>query len=226
MSSTASCWRRSSPLVAAVVGLALSAAPGAVRAVDAPVSQDAGAGPVSGTDVDGPVSRESDAGVVTRGADEPLGAFAQRLLPPDTRLVTDPVEVELPPLGRIGVILFREEDSTVYTGWALVPEQGAARTFRKVVLPPPPFTDGLFGVEVKSVFAATVGSGPGRDLCVLYEWYRFGTGTEDGHDSEVYRWTGSAFERRAGVERAVAGLTTAGKVREKLKRWRPPATRR
>lgn len=161
---------------------------------------------------------------LTRGASESLAAFAGRVLPPASALAAAPVEVELPPLGRAAVVLFRPQEGPIksnYTGWVLVPEKGQPRAYRKVALPAMDLIDGLFEVEVKSVFAATVGAGPGRDLCVLYWYYRTGSGDDSGHGTEVYHWTGTAFERRDDAGNAVVGLTTAGKIREKLKGWRP-----
>jgi hypothetical protein len=89
-----------------------------------------------------------------RRSREALSAYVERLLPTGSELAGKAVELKLGTLGKVTVILFRpNEDATNYTGWVLVPEGPNGRASRKVVLPPLTVANGLFDIDVKSIFA-------------------------------------------------------------------------
>ena len=153
---------------------------------------------------------------LSRRQGESLSAFAQRSLPPQTELAAKPVEVSLPPLGKVAVVLARPQGSSSnYTGWVLVPSDRPG-AYRKEALPPMELAEGLFEVEVKSVFAAGGPGEPRRKLCVLYSYYRTGSGEEGGFATEVYGWSKGAFVRLPDVGESLTGLKNAQEVRARM----------
>jgi len=159
-------------------------------------------------------SRAAD---LSRHPHEPLVAFARRLLPAGMDFATKPVELKLSPLGKVAVVLFRPTDGTSnYTGWVLVPDPAAPDSYRKEVLPELALANGLFEVEVKSIFAADADAEPGQELCVIYSYYRSGSGEEGGYGTEVYQWAQNRFVRLDAAGDSVVGLRNAKQVRAKF----------
>lgn len=159
----------------------------------------------------------SHAAEISRHPQEPLVAFAKRLLPAGMEFATKPVELKLSPLGKVAVVLFRPTDgSSNYTGWVLVPEPAAPNSYRKEALPELALANGLFEVEVKSIFAADADADPGQELCVIYSYYRSGSGEEGGHATEVYKWARDHFIRLDAAGDSVVGLRNAKQVRAKF----------
>ncbi len=155
---------------------------------------------------------------IARRSGEALSAFAERNLPPQTELATKPVEVPFPPLGKVAVVLVRPAGSSSnYTGWVLAPTDRPG-AYRKEVLPPMELAEGLFEVEVQSVFTAEGGGEPSPKLCVLYSYYRTGSGEEGGHATEVYGWRAGAFVRFQELGETLNGLKNARQVRARLKK--------
>jgi len=154
---------------------------------------------------------------IIRRPGEALSAFAERSLPPQKELAAKPVEVSLPPLGKVAVVLMRPAGSSSnYAGWVLVPTGPGA--YRKEVLPPMELAEGLFEVEVQSVFTAEGGGEPSPKLCVLYSYYRTGSGEEGDHATEVYGWKAGAFARFPELGETLNGLKNARQVRARLKK--------
>ena len=152
-----------------------------------------------------------------RGAKEPIAAFGKRILPADTEPATKAVEMKLGSLGKVGVVLFRAQDSeSNYTGWVLVPDPAAPGSYRKEVLPPMVLANGLFEVNVKSIFGAEADADAGPELCVLYAYYRTGGGEAGDFASEVYKWSGDHFVRLEEASKLTVGLRDAGQVRARF----------
>ena len=153
---------------------------------------------------------------VVRQPNESVAAFAHRLLPPKWQLAADPVELELSPLGKVVVVLARPEGSASnYTGWVLAPEKDGS--YRKNGLPPLALAEGLFDVEPMSIFRAQTPAAATPVLCVLYSYYRTGSGEEGGYATEVYAWRTDAFASVPEVAQGLTGLKDAGSVRARLK---------
>lgn len=130
---------------------------------------------------------------------------------------TKPVELKLAPLGKVAVVLFRPTDgSSNYTGWVLVPDAAASDSYRKEALPELALANGLFEVEVKSIFAADADADPGQELCVIYSYYRSGSGEDGGYATEVYKWVRDQFVRLDAAGDSVVGLRNAKQVRAKF----------
>ena len=159
---------------------------------------------------------QSEAPVVRR-ADDTLASFARRLLPPHSKMATRPVELYLPPLGKVVVILLRPEGTASnYSGWVLIPDDDKATSYRKSSLPPMELAESLFEIQVKSIFSAKTNAAASPVLCVLYTYYRTGSGEEGGYATEVYAWRSDAFARLPEVAKQVAGLKNARQVRTRL----------
>ena len=155
-------------------------------------------------------------GAIGRRSGEALSAFAERTLPAKMDLATKPVEVVVPPLGKVAIVLMRPEGSTSsFTGWVLVPTDRPG-AYRKESLPPMELAEGLFEVQVESVFTARGGGDLDPKLCVLYSYYRTGSGEEGGHATEVYGWRSGAFVRLPKVGEGLTGLRNAREVRARL----------
>jgi len=153
------------------------------------------------------------AGDVERHAGETIGAYAKRLLPPTTELSTRPVEVNLGALGKATVLLFIPSKGVAnYTGWVLVPSSAAATDYKRYVLPPLKVVDGIFEIDVKSVFAADVDGDGSPDLCVLASFYRDGSGDEPYTTTDCFGWTSSRFHLIDTAPQSV-GLKNAAAVR-------------
>jgi hypothetical protein len=167
------------------------------------------------------VPEPSRADQISRRPAEPVDAFAKRLLPPNRELAAKPVELELLPLGKVVVVLFRSSDrESNYTGWVLVPNDVPSGNYRKETLPPMALAQGLFDVEVKAIFGADADADPGRELCVIYSYYRTGSGETGGYATEVYKWDGARFVRLDEAAHSVVGLRNAGQVRTRLNKQR------
>jgi hypothetical protein len=159
----------------------------------------------------------SHAAEISRHPREPLVSFAKRLLPAGMEFATKPVELKLAPLGKVAVVLFRPTDgSSNYTGWVLVPDAAASDSYRKEALPELALANGLFEVEVKSIFAADADADPGQELCVIYSYYRSGSGEDGGYATEVYKWVRDQFVRLDAAGDSVVGLRNAKQVRAKF----------
>src|SRR5262245_12690728 len=162
-------------------------------------------------------SAQPEAAVVRR-ADETLASFAQRLVPPHSEMATRPVELYLPPLGKIVVILIRPEGTAWnYSGWVLIPNDDKATSYRKSSLPPMDLAEGLFEIKVKNIFSARTNAAASPVLCILYTYYRIGSGEEGGYATEVYAWRSEAFARLPEVAKQAIGLKNARQVRTRLK---------
>jgi hypothetical protein len=154
------------------------------------------------------------AGNLERRQDETLPAYAKRILPSGAELASKAVELKLGALGNVSVILFMpNKDATNYTGWVLIPEASDARSYRKVVLPPLTVANGLFDIDVKSIFSADVDGDGNPELCVLSHYYRNGSGEEPYPATDCFRWSGKKFELVEASAPLSVGLRTAKAVR-------------
>src|SRR5262245_3825931 len=153
-----------------------------------------------------------------RRAEDTLVSFAHRLVPPHSEIATRPVELDLPPLGKIVVILIRPEGTASnLSGWVLIPNDDKAASYRKSRLPPMELAESLFEIEVQSIFSAKTNAAASPVLCVLYTYYRTGSGEEGGYATEVYAWRSEGFARLPEVAKHVTGLKNARQVRTRLK---------
>jgi hypothetical protein len=160
---------------------------------------------------------------VVRSAGETPEELAKRIVPSDATLSTRPVEVALPPLGKVIVVLFVPASPpgtsySNYRGWVLVPD-ARPRSYRKENLPPLKSADGMIEYDVKAVFTADADGDGLPEICVLADVYRTGSG-EDGHYStDLYKWSSKSFVRADETVRAsLIDLPTAKDVRARLKK--------
>lgn len=140
-------------------------------------------------------------------------AFGTRLLPSGAELSSKPADVNLGPLGKVVVILFRpKQNSFNYTGWILLPPSSGSQSYKKSTLPPLSIADGRFSVEVKSIFAADVDADGAPDLCVLAQFHEFGT--REGYlSTDCFRWKQGHFYLIDEAGEKTLGLKNAKAVR-------------
>jgi hypothetical protein len=93
---------------------------------------------------------------------------------------------------------------------ALAPADSNA--YKRVILPPLKVADGLFEIDVKSVFAADVDGDGSPDLCILSSYYRDGSGEKAYPATDCFAWTGSGFHLLDTAPMSV-GLKNAKAVR-------------
>jgi hypothetical protein len=153
---------------------------------------------------------------------EPVADFANRILPEGAELATRPVEVDLPPLGKVVVVVFVPASSsgnlhTNYQGWILVPGSDG-HTYRKETLPPLPNRDGQFEYSVKSVFTADADGDERPELCILSSLYENGSGKDAFYMTDVFKWSGKGFEHADdATDQLLLDLKNAKAVRARLK---------
>lgn len=156
--------------------------------------------------------------VLNRKAGESTANFAKRILPPNTELAHKVLSGSFGPSSNNILLLFRPElDSSNYTGWVLLPQDGSSLSYRKAVLPPMGEIPQHFDIFVSSVLYADADKDKELELIVLYEYYRTGSGYETGNSAYIYDWNGREFVvlEKTGME--LVGLKTAAAVRRKLK---------
>ncbi|HVT07749.1 MAG TPA: hypothetical protein VHO67_09830 [Polyangia bacterium] len=145
---------------------------------------------------------------------ESVTSYAGRLLPPGSELASNAVELKLGTLGKVTVILFTPDKEVAnYTGWVMVPTGPTPVTYRKVVLPPLTTAEGLFDIEVKSIFATDVDADGVPELCVLSQYYRNGSGEKAYPATDCFRWKGEGFGLVEASGPLTVGLRDAKSVR-------------
>jgi hypothetical protein len=174
----------------------------------------------------------SDAGAgpktVTRRPAETPEQLGARVLPSGAQTITPPVEFELPPLGKVVLVLYDLDsadpavlaDPSIYRGIVLVPDVKPA-TYRIERLPSLAAGFGTLMYEVKSVFAADADGDGAPEICILSEIAEVGAGDSGrAHtDTDLFKWTGSAFVlMRQSDKRPLYNLPDAKAVRARLKR--------
>lgn len=145
---------------------------------------------------------------------ESVTSYAGRLLPAGAELASTAVDLKLGTLGKVIVILFSPPEKVAnYTGWVMVPTGPAPASYRKVVLPPLTAAEGLFDIEVKSIFAANVDADGDPELCVLSQYYRNGSAEKAYPATDCFRWSGDRFELIDASGPKTVGLGNAKEVR-------------
>jgi hypothetical protein len=174
--------------------------------------------------------------IVIRQPGESPEQLAERILPSGAYSITKPLEFQLPPLGRVILILYEASsddpsdanDPSVYRGWVLVPE-GTPDAYRVEPLPSQPAGVGRLMYEVKSVFAADADRDGAPEICILSEIEEAGRG-DSGRpftDTDVFKWSGSGFKLLGQSDnRPLYNLRNAAAVRARLKKVHLPQPRR
>lgn len=145
--------------------------------------------------------------------------LAKALLTERTELAHPAVEVSLTPSEHSVVVLIRPRDdvNTNFHGWVAVPGNTPSCQYHSYELPKMVEPPGLFDIEVRSVFGATVQSEKKRDLVVLFRYHKNGSEQDSGFACYVYGWNGQGFVSEPKLADSVVGLTTAAAVRSKLR---------
>jgi hypothetical protein len=166
------------------------------------------------------VAPASEANLLVRKPNESVATFGRRVLPKGARLKTKPVEVQLPPFGKVVLVLhLPEKELNNYEGWVLVPLGGGSRsTYRKNVLPEVSSPDSGDEYTIRSVFSADVDHDGRPELCVLSSVYHTGSGDEPAYLTDAYKWKGDKFVLLDETHTAdLRDLRTAKAVRDRLK---------
>ncbi len=174
--------------------------------------------------------------IVIRQPGESPEHVAERILPSGADSITKALEFQLPPLGRVILILYEASsddpsdvnDPSVYRGWVLVPE-GTPDAYRVEPLPSQPGGVGRLMYEVKSVFAADADGDGAPEICILSEIEEAGSGDRRRPftDTDVFKWSGSGFKLlEQSDNRPLYNLRNAAAVRARLKKVHLPQPRR
>ena len=165
---------------------------------------------------------------VLRQPGETPEQLAARLLPPGATTITTPLEFEMPPLGKVVLVLYQAgsddpvvvSDPSVYRGLVLVPD-GQSGSYRIEPLPRQKDGAATLMYEVKSVFTADADADGAPELCVLSEITEAGTGDsgKPHTDTDLFKWSGSGFTLvEQGDKRPLYNLRNAKAVRARLKK--------
>lgn len=170
-------------------------------------------------------SQEVGRKAIIRQPDETPEQLGAHVLPPGAETITKPLELDLPPLGKVVLVLYQlgsddsnlVNDPSVYRGAVLVPD-GKYGSYRLERLPSQKDGAATLMYEVKSVFAADADGDGAPELCVLSEISEAGSGKAHA-DTDLFKWTGSGFALvRQGDKRPLYDLRDAKAVRAKLKK--------
>lgn len=167
---------------------------------------------------------------VVRLPDQSAEQLATRALPPGADTITKPLELDLPPLGKVILVLYEVasddpaivNDPSVYRGLVLVPD-GRPGAYRIERLPSQKEGAGTLMYDVLSVFAADADGDGAPELCILSEITAAGAGDrgKSHTDTDLFRWSGSAFTLvDQGDKRPLYNLRCAKDVRTRLKKRR------
>ena len=150
-------------------------------------------------------------------------SLARSVLPAGASLAHAPVRVDLgaPPFGKALVALYRPKDGTTYSGAVLLPDTGSSGRLRVTALPDVREADGLFDLEVVSVFTTPAANGDRRSLVVLYRYYRLGSGETPRHAGYVYAWADGGWTIDDAATRRLVGARDVRQARAKLKAGSP-----
>jgi hypothetical protein len=150
------------------------------------------------------------------------------VLPTGAHTITKSLELELPPLGRVVLVLYELDsedpkdraDPSIYRGLVLIPE-GRPANYRIEPLPSQPDGLGTLMYDVQSVFAADADGDGAPELCILSEITEVGAG-DNGRphtDTDLFKWSGSGFVLvRQSDKRPLYNLRDAKTVRARLKK--------
>jgi hypothetical protein len=166
---------------------------------------------------------------VIRQPDETPEQLGAHVLPVGAETITKPLEFDLPPLGKVVLVLYRlgsddtnlVSDPSVYRGTVLVPD-GKPGSYRSERLPSQKDGAATLMYEVKSVFTADADGDGTPELCVLSEISE--AGSRKAHtDTDLFKWTGSSFTLvRHADKRPLYNLRDAKAARARLKKIRIP----
>jgi hypothetical protein len=150
-------------------------------------------------------------------------ALARSVLPAGASLAHPPVRVDLgaSTLGKALVALYRPKDGTTYSGAVLLPDAGSDGRLRVTALPDVREADGLFDLDVMSVFTTPTANEDRRSLVVLYRYYRLGSGETPRHAGYVYARADSGWTIDDAGTRRLVGARDARQARAKLKAGSP-----
>jgi hypothetical protein len=154
---------------------------------------------------------------VQRESGESIQTFAQSALPKDVELVHPVVEVTVQKSSHAVVAIYRDKNqSTNFSGLVLFPEEKSQK-YRVTHLAPMKEADGLFDIEVKSVFTAKTKLHNNYGLVILYSYYRLGSGEESGNAAYFYYLDGDSWKIDEGLSERLVGVKNAKQARAKLK---------
>ena len=163
-----------------------------------------------------------------RRPDETPQQFATRILRPGDNAITKPLELDLPPLGKVVLVLYEVasddpavvNDPSVYRGLVLVPDGGVG-SYHIEQLPSQKEGSATLMYDVLSVFAADADGDGAPELCILSEITEAGAGDrgKPHTDTDLFKWSGSAFTLvRQSDKRPLYNLKDAKAVRARLRR--------
>lgn len=154
--------------------------------------------------------------LVQKESSESIHTFLKSALPKDAELVHPVVEVALQGASRAVVAIYHDKSqSTNFSGLVLLSEKGFQKN-RVTHLEPIKEADGLFEIEVKSVF--TVKSNlHNNGLVILYSYYRLGSGEENGNAGYFYYLDGDSWKIDEGLSDRLEGVKNAKQAKIKLK---------
>lgn len=173
-------------------------------------------------------SRAAGPKTIVRQPGETPEQLAARVVPAGGEMMTTPLELDLPPLGKVVLVLYQVDsndpilasDPSVYRGIVLVPD---GKTGRYRMEPLPSQKDGAATLmyDVKSVFVAEAGSEGAPKICILSEIAEAGESGKPHVDTDLFKWSGSAFMLvDQGDQRPLYNLRNAKAVRARLKKMR------
>ncbi|BBA33941.1 hypothetical protein sS8_1987 [Methylocaldum marinum] len=154
---------------------------------------------------------------VQRKSGESIQTFAQSVLPRDAELVHPTVEVTIQGSSRAVVAIYRDKkQSTNFSGLVLLPEEKSQK-YQVTHLAAIKEADGLFDIEVKSVFTAKTKHHDNNGLVVLYSYYRLGSGEENGDAAYFYYLDDGSWKIDEELSDRLVGVKNAKQAKTRLK---------
>lgn len=152
-----------------------------------------------------------------RKSGESIQIFAQSVLPKDAEIVHPIVEVTIQGSLRAVVAIYRDKkQSTNFSGLVLIPEE-KPKNYQITYLAPMKEADGLFDIEVKSVFTAKTKRHDNNGLVVLYSYYRLGSSEESGDAAYFYYLDDGSWKIDEELSDRLVGVKNAKQAKTKLK---------
>ncbi|WKJ90883.1 hypothetical protein QZJ86_01770 [Methylomonas montana] len=144
----------------------------------------------------------------------------KQILPAEAELQHKIVNVDLGVLGKSVVALYRvSRVSTNFNGVVLIPGSNSG-AFAVTQLPPMREAEGLFDIEVTSVFSVKQETNS-KALIVLYRYLRLGTGDDFKYSGYAYHWNGGEWEIDNPRSQLLIGVSKAADAKKKLESFLP-----
>ena len=136
----------------------------------------------------------------------------QKALPEGATEVAQPLPIELGPLGRVQVVLYRRNQAdTLFRGLVLIPAPNAPRA---VPLPTEVDSAGNYEEITTAILGADI-AGAQRALVILYYAHQFGQTTSNAF-GRVYLYESGAFRIDEVRTHLLDGVRTAAVARQRL----------